>query len=98
MRTTRCMHKRSPRETIPRSPRTNDRIIKEANRYVRANTIAPERFGFRCSTGCAATFRNGWCAKVARAGLRPVRHAVVSVLMRRLAERPSNIAFITGMS
>ena len=51
----------------------------------------------RCSTACAATCRSSSCARATACACtcRSARSGI-PYLMRRLAERPANVAFITG--
>ena len=93
----RCMHKLLSEGNYPALATHDDRIIKEAKRYVRANNIGPERFEFQMLYGVRRDLqerlvREGWRVRV----YVPFGTQWYPYLMRRLAERPSNIAFITG--
>jgi proline dehydrogenase len=93
----RCMHKLLSEGNYPALATHDDRIIKEAKRYVRANGIGPERFEFQMLYGVRRDLqerlvREGWRVRV----YVPFGTQWYPYLMRRLAERPSNIAFITG--
>ncbi len=93
----RCMHKLLSEGNYPALATHDDRIIKEAKRYVRANGIGPERFEFQMLYGVRRDLqerlvRDGWRVRV----YVPFGTQWYPYLMRRLAERPSNIAFITG--
>jgi proline dehydrogenase len=93
----RCMHKLLSEGNYPALATHDDRIIKEATRYVRANGIGPERFEFQMLYGVRRDLqerlvRDGWRVRV----YVPFGTQWYPYLMRRLAERPSNIAFITG--
>ena len=93
----RCMHKLLSDGNYPALATHDDRIIKEAKRYVRANNIGPERFEFQMLYGVRRDLqerlvREGWRVRV----YVPFGTQWYPYLMRRLAERPSNIAFITG--
>jgi proline dehydrogenase len=93
----RCMHKLLSEGNYPALATHDDRIIKEATRYVRANGIGPERFEFQMLYGVRRDLqdrlvREGWRVRV----YVPFGTQWYPYLMRRLAERPSNIAFITG--
>ena len=93
----RCMHKLLSEGNYPALATHDDRIIKEATRYVRANKIGPERFEFQMLYGVRRDLqerlvREGWRVRV----YVPFGTQWYPYLMRRLAERPSNIAFITG--
>jgi proline dehydrogenase len=91
------MHKLLSEANYPALATHDDRIIKEATRYVRANKIGPERFEFQMLYGVRRDLqerlvRDGWRVRV----YVPFGTQWYPYLMRRLAERPSNIAFITG--
>jgi proline dehydrogenase len=93
----RCMHKLLSEGNYPALATHDDRIIKEAKRYVRANGIGAERFEFQMLYGVRRDLqerlvREGWRVRV----YVPFGTQWYPYLMRRLAERPSNIAFITG--
>jgi proline dehydrogenase len=93
----RCMHKLLSEGNYPALATHDDRIIKEAKRYVRANGIGPERFEFQMLYGVRRDLqerlvREGWRVRV----YVPFGTQWYPYLMRRLAERPSNIAFLTG--
>ncbi|MEY4608834.1 MAG: hypothetical protein RL625_1051 [Gemmatimonadota bacterium] len=75
----------------------DETIIAEAIRYARAEGIAPERFEFQMLYGVRRDLqerlvREGWRVRV----YVPFGTQWYPYLMRRLAERPANIAFITG--
>jgi proline dehydrogenase len=93
----RCMHKLLSEGNYPALATHDERIIKEAKRYVRANDIGPDRFEFQMLYGVRRDLqerlvREGWRVRV----YVPFGTQWYPYLMRRLAERPSNIAFITG--
>lgn len=93
----RCMHKLLSEGNYPALATHDDRIIREATRYVRANGIGSERFEFQMLYGVRRDLqerlvREGWRVRV----YVPFGTQWYPYLMRRLAERPSNIAFITG--
>ncbi|HJR68283.1 MAG TPA: proline dehydrogenase family protein [Gemmatimonadaceae bacterium] len=93
----RCMHKLLSEGNYPALATHDDRIIKEATRYVRANGIGADRFEFQMLYGVRRDLqdrlvRDGWRVRV----YVPFGTQWYPYLMRRLAERPSNIAFITG--
>jgi proline dehydrogenase len=72
-------------------------IIAEAKRFATAEGIAPDRFEFQMLYGVRrdlqdAIVREGWRCRV----YVPFGTQWYPYLMRRLAERPANIAFITG--
>jgi proline dehydrogenase len=93
----RCMHKLLSEGNYPALATHDDRIIREATRYVRANGIGADRFEFQMLYGVRRDLqerlvREGWRVRV----YVPFGTQWYPYLMRRLAERPSNIAFITG--
>ena len=93
----RCMHKLLSEGNYPALATHDERIIREATRYVRANGIGPERFEFQMLYGVRRDLqerlvRDGWRVRV----YVPFGTQWYPYLMRRLAERPSNIAFLTG--
>lgn len=72
-------------------------IITEVQRYARAEGIGPERFEFQMLYGVRRDLqerlvRDGWRVRV----YVPFGTQWYPYLMRRLAERPANIAFILG--
>jgi proline dehydrogenase len=93
----RCMHKLLSEGNYPGIATHDERIIKEAKRYVRANGIGPERFEFQMLYGVRRDLqerlvREGWRMRV----YVPFGTQWYPYLMRRLAERPSNLAFLTA--
>ncbi len=75
----------------------DEKIISHAESFARANGIAPERFEFQMLYGVrrdlqAALRARGWRMRV----YVPFGTQWYPYLMRRLAERPANIAFILG--
>jgi proline dehydrogenase len=75
----------------------DDAVIREAVRFARAEGIAPDRFEFQMLYGVRRDLqeqlvRDGWRMRV----YVPFGTQWYPYLMRRLAERPANIAFITG--
>ncbi|MFM9014269.1 MAG: proline dehydrogenase family protein, partial [Gemmatimonadota bacterium] len=72
-------------------------IITEVQRYARTEGIGPERFEFQMLYGVRRDLqerlvRDGWRVRV----YVPFGTQWYPYLMRRLAERPANIAFILG--
>jgi proline dehydrogenase len=72
-------------------------IIEEAIRFARAEQIAPDRFEFQMLYGVRRDLqerlvRDGWRMRV----YVPFGTQWYPYLMRRLAERPANLAFMTG--
>ena len=75
----------------------DDAIIRHAQSFVQRNRIAPDRFEFQMLYGV----RRDLQGRLRRAGHRmrvyvPFGTQWYPYLMRRLAERPANIAFILG--
>ena len=75
----------------------DEAIIRHAVRFAQRNGIAPERFEFQMLYGVRRDLQN----RLRRAGHRmrvyiPFGTQWYPYLMRRLAERPANIAFILG--
>jgi proline dehydrogenase len=92
----RCMHKLLSEGNYPGIATHDERILNEAKRYARANGIGPERFEFQMLYGVRRDLqerlvRDGWRMRV----YVPFGTQWYPYLMRRLAERPSNLAFIT---
>ena len=75
----------------------DERIVEEAQRFARAEGIGPERFEFQMLYGVRRDLqerlvRDGWRLRV----YVPYGTQWYPYLMRRLAERPANLWFITG--
>jgi proline dehydrogenase len=75
----------------------DEAIIAEAKRFAQAEGIAPDRFEFQMLYGVRRDLqqrlvREGWRCRV----YIPFGTQWYPYLMRRLAERPANIAFMTG--
>ena len=75
----------------------DERIIAEAKLFAAANKIGPERFEFQMLYGVRRDLQDklrneGWNVRV----YIPFGTQWYPYLMRRLAERPANIAFIMG--
>ena len=75
----------------------DERIIEQAKTFAREQGIVPERFEFQMLYGVRrdlqeALVRDGWRVRV----YVPFGTQWYPYLMRRLAERPANIAFMTG--
>ncbi len=93
----RCMHKLLSEGNYPALATHDERLIKEAKRYARANGIGADRFEFQMLYGIRRDLqerlvREGWRMRV----YVPFGTQWYPYLMRRLAERPANIAFITA--
>jgi proline dehydrogenase len=75
----------------------DEAIIKEAKRYANANDIPASRFEFQMLYGVRRDLQD----RLVREGYRmrvyvPFGTQWYPYLMRRLAERPANVAFLTG--
>ena len=93
----RCMHALMQYGNYPGIATHDEAIIKEAKRFAREHQIAPTRFEFQMLYGV----RRDLQAQLVREGYRmrvyvPFGTQWYPYLMRRLAERPANVAFITG--
>jgi proline dehydrogenase len=92
-----AMHRLMTRGYYPGLATHDEVIIKEAKRFARAEGIASERFEFQMLYGVRrdlqeALVSEGWRVRV----YIPFGTQWYPYLMRRLAERPANIAFMTG--
>ncbi len=93
----RCMRELLLNGHYPGIATHDERIIRETTRFARENQIASNRFEFQMLYGV----RRDLQAKLVREGYRlrvyvPFGTQWYPYLMRRLAERPANVAFITG--
>jgi len=93
----KCMHALMDRGTYPGVATHDPRIIDDAKRHARDNQIGPDRFEFQMLYGVRrdlqhALVRAGWRMRV----YVPFGTQWYPYLMRRLAERPANVAFMTG--
>ena len=93
----RCMQKLLSEAKYPGIATHDPAIIAEARRYVRAQNIGVERFEFQMLYGVRRDLqeqlvRDGFNMRV----YVPFGTQWYPYLMRRLAERPANVAFITG--
>jgi proline dehydrogenase len=75
----------------------DEAVIREAKRYAKANDIASSRYEFQMLYGVRRDLQD----RLVREGYRmrvyvPFGTQWYPYLMRRLAERPANVAFITG--
>jgi proline dehydrogenase len=92
-----AMHRLMARGNYPGLATHDPAIIAEAKRFATAEGIAPDRFEFQMLYGVRRDLqeqlvREGWRCRV----YVPFGTQWYPYLMRRLAERPANIAFITG--
>ena len=93
----KCMEELMSRGNYPGIATHDEAIIKEAKRYAKANDIPPSRFEFQMLYGVRRDLQD----KLVRDGYRmrvyvPFGTQWYPYLMRRLAERPANVAFLTG--
>jgi proline dehydrogenase len=93
----RCMHELMLKGNYPGIATHDEAIIKEAKRFAKENQIAPTRFEFQMLYGVRRDLQD----RLVRDGYRmrvyvPFGTQWYPYLMRRLAERPSNVAFLTG--
>ncbi len=93
----RCMHALLKYGNYPGIATHDEAIIKEAKRFVKENQIATSRFEFQMLYGVRRDLQD----RLVREGYRmrvyvPFGTQWYPYLMRRLAERPANVAFLTG--
>jgi proline dehydrogenase len=93
----RSMHELMVKGNYPGIATHDEAIIDEARRFARENQIAPTRFEFQMLYGVRRDLQE----KLVREGYRmrvyvPFGTQWYPYLMRRLAERPANVAFLTG--
>ncbi|HMF86664.1 MAG TPA: proline dehydrogenase family protein [Gemmatimonadaceae bacterium] len=93
----RSMHELMLKGTYPGIATHDEAIIKEAKRFARENQIAPNRFEYQMLYGVRRDLQD----RLVREGYRmrvyvPFGTQWYPYLMRRLAERPANVAFLTG--
>jgi len=93
----KCMHALLRHGNFPGIATHDPAIINEAKRFARENDIASNRFEFQMLYGVRRDLqerlvREGYGMRV----YVPFGTQWYPYLMRRLAERPANVAFITG--
>ena len=93
----RCMHELMLHGNYPGIATHDEAIIREAKRFAKANDIAPDRYEFQMLYGVRRDLQD----QLVREGYRmrvyvPFGTQWYPYLMRRLAERPANVAFLTG--
>jgi proline dehydrogenase len=93
----RCMHELMLHGNYPGIATHDESIIKEAKRFAKENNISPDRFEFQMLYGVRRDLQDN----LVREGYRmrvyvPFGTQWYPYLMRRLAERPANVAFLTG--
>ena len=93
----RSMHELMLKGNYPGIATHDEAIIKEAKRFAKENRISPDRFEFQMLYGVRRDLQD----RLVREGYRvrvyvPFGTQWYPYLMRRLAERPANVAFLTG--
>jgi proline dehydrogenase len=93
----RCMRSLLLDGNYPGIATHDERMVRETKRFARDNQIDPSRFEFQMLYGVRRDLQE----KLVRDGYRmrvyvPFGTQWYPYLMRRLAERPANVAFITG--
>jgi proline dehydrogenase len=93
----RSMHALMQYGNYPGIATHDEAMIKEAKRFAKENRIAPDRFEFQMLYGVRRDLQD----QLVREGYRvrvyvPFGTQWYPYLMRRLAERPANLAFLTG--
>ena len=93
----KCMHALMRHGNYPGIATHDPALIKEAKRFARENDVAPGRFEFQMLYGVRRDLQE----RLVREGYNmrvyvPFGTQWYPYLMRRLAERPANVAFITG--
>jgi proline dehydrogenase len=93
----RCMHELMLHGNYPGIATHDEAIIEEAKRFAKANDIAPNRYEFQMLYGVRRDLQD----LLVHEGYRmrvyvPFGTQWYPYLMRRLAERPANVAFLTG--
>ena len=93
----RCMHQLMLSGNYPGIATHDEKIISEAKRFAKENSIGRERFEFQMLYGVRRDLQE----RLVKEGFRmrvyvPFGTQWYPYLMRRLAERPANVAFMTG--
>jgi proline dehydrogenase len=93
----RCMHELMLKGNYPGIATHDEAIIREARRFAKANDVASDRYEFQMLYGVRRDLQD----RLVREGYRmrvyvPFGTQWYPYLMRRLAERPANVAFLTG--
>src|SRR5690606_34304347 len=93
----RCMRALMTDGNYPALATHDEAIIRQATAFARQQGIAPDRFEFQMLYGVRRDLqerlvKDGWRMRV----YVPFGTQWYPYLMRRLAERPSNVAFIAG--
>ena len=93
----RSMHELMLKGNYPGIATHDEAIIREAKRFAKANDVSASRFEFQMLYGVRRDLQD----QLVREGYRmrvyvPFGTQWYPYLMRRLAERPANVAFLTG--
>ncbi|HEY1953161.1 MAG TPA: proline dehydrogenase family protein [Gemmatimonadaceae bacterium] len=93
----KCMQELMAKGNYPGIATHDEAIIREAKRFAATNDISPDRFEFQMLYGVRRDLQD----RLVREGYRmrvyvPFGTQWYPYLMRRLAERPANVAFLTG--
>lgn len=93
----KCMRELMLKGNYPGIATHDEAIIREAKAFAKANNLPPERFEFQMLYGVRRDLQD----RLVREGYRmrvyvPFGTQWYPYLMRRLAERPANVAFLTG--
>jgi proline dehydrogenase len=93
----RCMHELMKNGNYPGIATHDEAIIREAKRFAKANDIAPNRYEFQMLYGVRRDLQDQLVSEGYRMRVYvPFGTQWYPYLMRRLAERPANVAFLTG--
>ncbi len=93
----RCMHDLMMKGNYPGIATHDEAIIREAKRFAKEKKLSSDRYEFQMLYGVRRDLQD----RLVREGYRmrvyvPFGTQWYPYLMRRLAERPANVAFITG--
>jgi proline dehydrogenase len=93
----RCMHELMLKGNYPGIATHDEAIINEAKRFAKANDIPPDRYEFQMLYGVRRDLQDQLVREHYRMRVYvPFGTQWYPYLMRRLAERPANVAFLTG--
>ena len=93
----RCMKRLMAEGNYPGLATHDEKIIDEAKRYAREAAIAPDRYEFQMLYGVRRDLQEQLVSEGYRVRCYvPFGTQWYPYLMRRLAERPANVAFMTG--
>ncbi len=93
----KCMHELMLKGNYPGIATHDEAILRDAKAFAKSNDIAPSRYEFQMLYGVRRDLQD----RLVRDGYRmrvyvPFGTQWYPYLMRRLAERPANVAFLTG--